>query len=177
MRRPPPDLAPDMALISWPQDEALRARLATARRPRLLLVDASDRPPLADDGLEDWIRHPIDPDELAIRTAMLLDRARQVRPRPRSLQLDGDGVLRADNRWVALAPLEARVLEGLLARPGEVVHRPDLVAAAWRGVPPVGERAIDGVVRRLRRHIAPLGVRIHTVPRLGFVLDYAPEPA
>jgi hypothetical protein len=30
------------------------------------------------------------------------------------------------------------------------------------------------VVKRLRRRVAPLGLRIHTVPRLGFLLDYTP---
>ena len=170
-----PDDIPDVALLSWPQDEELRRRLAAARRPRLLLVDALAAPPPADDELEDWIRYPLDPDELAIRTATLRDRARETGPRPRSLALDPDGVLRVDGRSVALPVLEARVLEVLLGRSGDLVHRRELVAAGWLGHPPADERAIDGVVKRLRRRVAPLGVRIYTLRRLGFLLDYTPD--
>lgn len=166
----PPERAPHVALISWPQDEALRRRLAAAHHPRLLLVGATDPPPPADDELEDWIRYPLDPDELTIRIETLSGRARRVRRRPASLVLDADGVLRADDRWVALAPLMSRVLEVLLARPGELVYRSELTAAAWPDEPPVDERALDGVIGRLRRHTSPLGVRIHTVPRRGFML-------
>lgn len=171
----PPDRALDVALISWPQDEVLRSRLAAAHRPRLLLVGAADPPPPADDELEDWIRYPLDPDELTIRIATLADRARRARRHPPSLVLDADGVLRADDRWVALAPLVARVLEVLLARPGALVYRSELIAAAWPDEPPVDERALDGVIGRLRRRVAPLGVRIHTLPRLGFMLDHCPQ--
>jgi DNA-binding response OmpR family regulator len=170
-----PDHVPDVALLSWPQDEELRRRLAAARRPRLLLVDGAAPAPPADDELEDWIRHPLDPEELAVRTETLQDRAREAGPRPRSLVLDPDGVLRVDGRSVALPALEARVLEALLGQAGDLVCRRDLVAAGWLGHPPADERAIDGVVKRLRRRVAPLGVRLHTLRRLGFLLDYTPE--
>jgi two-component system, OmpR family, response regulator len=170
-----PEHVPDVALIMWPHDQALRRRLAAARRPRLVLVDADRPPPPADDELEDWIRYPPDPDELAVRTATLLDRARDVTPRPTSLELDGDGILHADGRWVALPELEARVFAKLLERPGHVVSRRVLTAAGWPAEPPADTRALDGVVRRLRRRAAPIGVRIHTLPRLGFLLDYTPD--
>jgi DNA-binding response OmpR family regulator len=171
----PPDGLPDVALINWPQDEALRRRLAAARLPRLLLIDGDQAAPLNTDELEDWIRFPLDPDELAIRTVTLLERSRDVRPRAMDLLLDDDGVLRADDRWVALAPLEANVLALLLERPGQVVHRPDLVEVVWPTTQPADERALDGVVKRLRRRVAPLGVRIHTVTGQGFLLDHTPE--
>jgi two-component system, OmpR family, response regulator len=170
-----PDHIPDVALVSWPQDEALRRRLVAARRPRLLLVDAASPPPPADDELEDWIRYPPDPEELAVRTATLHDRACEACPRPLSLVLDADGVLRADGRWVALPPLESRVLGELLACPGDLVMRRDLVAAGWPDDAPADERALDGVVKRLRRRVGPLGVQIYTLPRLGFLLDYTPD--
>jgi DNA-binding response OmpR family regulator len=170
-----PDHIPDVALIMWPHDEALRRRLAAARRPRLVLVDANLPPPPPCDELEDWIRYPPDAEELAIRIATLLDRAVDVVPRPVSLELDADGVLRADGRWVALPVVEARVFAALLERAGEMVSRRELTAATWLGDPPADGRALNGVIKRLRRRLRPLGIQIHTLRGTGFLLDYTPD--
>lgn len=164
---------PHVALVAWPRDEALRRRLAAARAPRLLLIDAGSAPPTITDELEDWVREPLDPDELAVRIATLVERARGTTPRAVPVMLDADGVLHAKEVWVALAPLEARVLAIMLERPGAVCHRADLVRAAWPDGFPADARALDGVVMRLRRRVAPLGVRIHTVARQGFLLGWA----
>jgi DNA-binding winged helix-turn-helix (wHTH) protein len=86
--------------------------------------------------------------------------------------LDADGVLHAQERWVAVPPLEARVLATLLEQPGAVCHRPDLTRAVWPEGVPADERALDGVVKRLRRRVVPLGVRIHTIARQGFLLEW-----
>jgi DNA-binding response OmpR family regulator len=132
---------------------------------------------LVTDELEDWVRFPLDADELAVRTAVLADRARDVVPRPWNLVLDGDGVLHNGDRWVALAPKEERVCARLLDHAGEVVSRADLTSAAWPTTLPADSRAVDGVLKRLRRRIEPLGVYIHTVGRVGFLLDNVEEEA
>lgn len=167
----PPDI-PTVALLRWPEDAASRSRLAAARLPRLLLISADEAPPVSVDELEDWIRFPLDPAELAIRTETLLERAREVAPRAIGLVLDGDGVLHRDDRWVALPPTEARLFAVLLERSGRVVDRAALTDACWPDGAPADERAVDGVVKRLRRRIAPLDVRIHTVAGNGFLLDH-----
>ena len=169
------DPLPDVALVMWPHDKALRQQLAAARRPRLVLVDADLPPPPPCDELEDWIRYPPDPEELAIRVATLLDRAADVLPRPLSLELDTDGILHVDGRWTALPVVEARVFASLLEHAGELVSRRDLTTAAWLGDPPADGRALNGVVKRLRRRVTPLAVRIHTLRGLGFLLDYTPD--
>lgn len=170
-----PDHVPDVALVMWPHEETLRRRLAAARSPRLVLVDADLPPPPPCDELEDWIRYPPDPEELAIRLATLRDRARDARPRPVSLALDADDILHVDGRWAALPAVEARVFAALLEQAGDLVSRRDLAAAAWLGEPPADGRALNGVVKRLRRRVTPLGVRIHTLRGLGFLLDYTPD--
>jgi DNA-binding response OmpR family regulator len=167
----PPDDTTPVALVSWPEDESSRRRLAAARQPRLLLIAPGVAPPVLTDELEDWIRFPLDPDELAVRMATLVARAGDVEPRPAGLVLDGDGVLHCEDRWVSLPPTEARVLAELLGRPGHAVHRADLAAVAWPAGLPADERALDGVIKRLRRRVAPLGVRIHTVNKVGFLVD------
>ncbi|HEY3141924.1 MAG TPA: winged helix-turn-helix domain-containing protein [Acidimicrobiales bacterium] len=162
-----------MTLLCWPDDESARRQLAAARLPRLLLIGRGREPPVVDDELEDWVRFPLDADELELRTAVLLDRAREVPARPWGLRLDADGVLHREDRWVAVPPIEERVLARLLDHPGHVVHRDELVYAAWPETLPADGRAVDGVLKRLRRRVAPLGVRIDTVGRVGYLLDYA----
>jgi DNA-binding response OmpR family regulator len=162
---------PDVALVHWPQEDALRRRLAAAHLPRLLLIESDQVPPLATDELEDWVRLPPDPDELAVRSATLAQRARDLVLRSIPLGLDADGVLHVGDRWVGLAPLEARVLALLMEHRGHLVLRADLADATWPDKRPADDRAVDGVVKRLRRRIAPLGVHIHTVIGQGFLLD------
>jgi DNA-binding response OmpR family regulator len=92
-----------------------------------------------------------------------------------SLELDADDILHVDGRWAALPAVEARLFAALLEQPGVLVSRRDLTAAAWRGDPPADGRALNGVVKRLRRRVTPLGVRIHTLRGRGFLLDYTPD--
>src|SRR5688500_13146850 len=99
----------EVELVCWPDDAVLRHQLAASRLPRLLLVQEGHAPPLVQDELEDWVRFPLDPEELTIRSDTLLGRARGVPRRMRGLVLDGDGVLRRGENWVALSPTEARV--------------------------------------------------------------------
>jgi hypothetical protein len=162
----------EVTLVRWPDEEPLRRHLAAARRPRLLLVAPGASPPVVVDDLEDWMRFPLDAVELDARTRVLAGRAHDVPPRPASLVLDGDGVLHHGPRWVALAPTEHRVLAALLAQPGRVVSRTVLRTAGWPHAVPADPQAVDGVVRRLRRRVAPLGVAIQTVSGAGYLLDH-----
>ncbi len=90
--------------------------------------------------------------------------------------LDEFDVLWRGDRWSALAPIEARLVEVLLARCGSVVSRRDLGAAAWPGGAP-GERAVDARLRRLRTRLAPLGLAVHNVRRRGLLLEVGEPPA
>ena len=164
--------SPDVALIRWPEDAATRRRLAAARRPRVLLITGSEPAPVSTDDLEDWVRLPVAPEELEVRVATLAGRARLgAGARP---TVDADGVLRTDRGWVALAPLEQRLATAMLTCAGQVVRREVLARAVWPEGPPAEPRAVDGVVKRLRRRIGPLGLVIHTVTGRGFLLDLPP---
>jgi hypothetical protein len=170
----PPD--PDVALIRWPDDAAVRVRLAAAGRPRLLLVSGGEPAPLILDDGEDWVRLPASEEELRIRIATVAARARaRAAARPRVPLPDADGILRTELGWVALPPIEERLCARLAAEAGLVVRRADVATAAWPERPPTDPRALDGVVRRLRRRVAPLGLAIHTVAGRGFLLEAAPS--
>ena len=173
---PPPVDHLDVALLAWPADADQRDHLAALGRPRLLVVDPTSAPPASADLLEDWVRSPADPEELAFRRATLAERARR-RSGPVVLPvLDDDGILRLGEDWLALSPLETRIVGRLLRDAGAVVRRDELAAAAWPDGPPSDPRALDVRVKVLRKRLALLGLRIHTVAQRGHLLEVPPYP-
>jgi hypothetical protein len=165
-RRYEASFAGSVAILAWPEQANEAAACARGRRPRLLLVASDAEPPADWDELTDWVRLPVDDRDLCARVAAL-QRLAASAPVP---ELDPYDVLWRGDGWVALAPIEARLTEALLARCGSVVGRRELGAAAWPvGVP--GPRAVDARLRRLRDRVDPLGLRIHNVRRRGLMLD------
>ena len=125
-------------------------------------------PPASDDCLEDWLRAPVDDTELRVRTANL-ERRSILHERSEPV-LDDDSVLRHRESWVALPPVEARLMAAMLDRLGAVVSRDALSRAGWPDGAP-GRNALDVHVLRLRRRVAPLGLAIRTVRSRGYVLE------
>jgi len=122
--------------------------------------------------LEDWVRLPADADEVASRTATLRRRAyTSLTPVPR---IDDDGVVRFADLWVALPPVEARIMTALVQRFGAVVQRSHLAEAGWPDGAP-GRNALDVHVLRLRRRIGSVGLSIRTIRSRGYLLD-GPTP-
>ena len=160
----------DVPMLRWPAEADERARLATAGRPRLLVLHGDEPPPLVWDDLEDWVRTPADPVEVQSRVATLAERAATiVAPTP---TVDADGIVRWRGEWASVPPIEARLLAALADRMGEVVRRDDLVELAWpRGL--TSDRTLDGRIKHLRRRLAPLGLVIRTVRSVGFLLEEA----
>lgn len=159
---------PMVEVVDWPSGEHRRVRLADAGRPRLLLVSASAPPPVCLDPLEDWVRLPAADGDIEARLGTLGRRAVTMAPtRP---TIDADGVVRFGDGWVALPPVEARVVAALIDRLDTVVSRAQLAAAGWpEGAP--GRNALDVHVLRLRRRIAPLGLAIRTIRSRGYLLE------
>jgi hypothetical protein len=165
-RRYEASFAGSVAILAWPAQAAEAAECARTGHPRLLLVAPDAEPPTDWDGLTDWVRLPVDDRDLCARVTALQRLASRA-PEPTMDEFD---VLWRGNRWAALAPIEARIMEVLLARCGNVVSRRDLATAAWpAGVP--GPRAVDARLRRLRDRVEPLGLRIHNVRRRGLLLE------
>ena len=61
----------DVALIPWPDEESALEELARAGRPRILVVAAAVPPPDVRDPLEDWVRVPVDHDDVEVRARRL----------------------------------------------------------------------------------------------------------
>ena len=155
--------------MRWPAEAPRRQRLVAEEQPRLLLVEGDATPPEAVDCLEDWMRVPVDEAELAVRLGALAVRA-AAHLAPHQPDLDDDGVLRRGRNWVALPPVEARLISAMLDRLGAVVSREALARAGWpEGAP--GRNALDVHVLRLRRRLAPVGLVIRTVRSRGYLLE------
>ncbi len=104
--------------------------------------------------------------------------ARRAAPRsdaraPGALRLDpATHAMHASERVVVLTPTEFRLLATLVARPGDVVRRRELIAAAWPDGAIVHDNTLDTYVRRLRRKLREFAVddEIATARGVGYSL-------
>jgi two-component system response regulator MprA len=71
-----------------------------------------------------------------------------------------------------LTPTEFRMLAAITSRPGEVVRRRAVVAAAWPDGAVVSENTVDSFVRKIRTKLDEVGspVSLQTVRGVGFTL-------
>ncbi len=162
----------EVELIQWP-DDAEQLRLAReAGIPRLLLVPRSERPPVADDPLEDWIRQPSTSTDIALRIDVLSSRARTTLG-PVHPWMDHEGV--ANERGaLALTAIDRRLVALLVEHYGEVVPRSRLLEEGW----PEGgvtSNVLEAHAARLRRQLIRLGLRLRARRYRGYVLEPSPE--
>lgn len=146
----------------------------TRRREAQVKLDAYER------GAADIIEVPFTPDDIVVRTATAIARARDGAVRPRvhpkvrtagfEMDLIADGV-RLDGTFLRLSPLEHTLLYVFLAHPGETVTREAILANVWGQDSAVTSNVIDRHIRDLR---VKLGERwrqprfIETVPGQGY---------
>ena len=73
---------------------------------------------------------------------------------------------------VTLTPTEFRVLAALAARPGDVLRRSQLTAAAWPHGGIVHDNTLDAYIARIRRKLRDIGApeAVETVRGVGYVL-------
>lgn len=154
--------------------QALRAHGVTA--PVLFLTargQLTDRLAGFHAGGDDFLTKPFALAELLVRLRALLRRRRLVAPVGTGLRLDPSRHgASAGERTETLTPTEFRLLAALVAQPGVVVRRRELVAAAWPHGALVSENTLDAYLGRLRRKLRTLDVpeRIETVRGVGYVL-------
>jgi hypothetical protein len=160
----------DVPLLRWPEQEAEVDRLDGLGLPRLVLVHPRAIPPTHASCLQDWVRLPADDREIEFRLSTLRSRAADPRRRP---TIDEYGLLSYHGQVVPLSRIDARVVEALLERLGEVVEDATLMRRAWPGGSNPDGSNPDGLrvhVSRIRQRLAPLGLSIVRVRGAGYVL-------
>lgn len=124
-------------------------------------------------GGDDYVPKPFDVQELLARVEVLGRRGAPTLSAPAGLVLDPTAhSVRTDHAEVLLTPTEFRMLAAITSRPGEVVRRRTVVAAAWPNGAMVSENTVDSFIRRVRQKLESIDspVVVETVRGVGFRL-------
>ena len=158
------------------RDVCLALRSAGQAAPVLFLTalgSVPDRLAGFSAGADDYLPKPFDVRELLARVEALARRRGRASTEQGRLVLDpARHSLACAGREVALTPTEFRMLAAITSRPGEVVRRRSVVAAAWPDGAQVSENTVDSYVRRIRVKLEQVDspLRLETVRGVGFAL-------
>ncbi len=131
-------------------------------------------------GADDYVVKPFDVQEVVLRVRALSrriserDHARQTKQPSQQLLRSGsltvDPVtfeVRGADKLLTLRPLELKLLMTLLAEPGRVFNREELLRSVWE-IEHGSVRTVDVHVRRLRINLGDHADQIETVPGFGY---------
>ncbi len=125
-------------------------------------------------GADDYLPKPFDVLELIARVEALSKRGRLVvAEAPTDLVLDpARHSVSCSGKESLLTPTEFRMLAAITSRPGEVVRRRAVVAAAWPNGGLVSDNTVDSYIRRIRvkLHEVESPVELTTVRGVGYAL-------
>ncbi len=155
--------APDAVILDWmlPGLDGLgvcKAVRAFSDVPILMLtarVDELDRLLGLDTGADDYVCKPFAPREVVARIRALLRRADgRVKTVPRPWVVE-DASFRISwlGQWLALTRIEFMMFRTLLARPGRVFSRDQLLASVHDSQKDISDRAIDTHIKNLRKKV------------------------
>lgn len=170
----PPDLV--VLDVLMPEMDGLSLCRALRREGRLPILflstrgDAIDRINGLELGADDYLPKPFLPAELVSRVRAILRRSA-----PAEVLVVGE--VRVDvaahRVWVGVQEIELtatefRILSALLARPGQVVSRAQMVVAAYGGGHHVSQRTLDSHLRGVRGKLLGAGDAIETLTAVGW---------
>ena len=124
-------------------------------------------------GADDYVVKPFELKEVLARIEALTRRRGAPEVATTGLVLDPlSHAARTASGQVLLTPTEFRMLAAITSRPGEVVRRRSVVAAAWPDGAAVSENTIDSFMRRIRTKLDQIEspTVIETVRGVGFTM-------
>lgn len=151
--------------------------------PVILLTQvggAADRTMALNEGADDYLNKPFDPQELVARIRAVLRRARPGQPPLSAVRmLTSDQItldrsarrVRLASRELALTPKAVALLEYLMTHPDELIARERLLDAIWGWNYPVGARVVDTRIAELRKALQDDPIEpqfIETIPGQGY---------
>jgi len=124
-------------------------------------VDEIDRVLGLELGADDYICKPFSPREVVARAQAILRRItltqQQARGAYRDIKIDRERFqVTINNLVVELTPVEFRLLEMLVAQPGRVFSRDQLMTQIYTDNRIASDRTVDSHIKNLRQKIAPL---------------------
>jgi DNA-binding response OmpR family regulator len=161
-----------------------RLRAASNWTPIIMLTqvgEATERAMALEEGADDYLNKPFDPQELVARMRAVLRRARPGAPPLAATQrlacapflLDRAArKVMYDGQEVTLTPRAVALLDYLMTHPGELLRRERLLDAVWGWDYPVGTRVVDMRIAELRKVLhddASAPSYIETVPGQGYL--------
>lgn len=180
---------PDLLILDWMLPgvsgielcRRLRQRPETERLPIIMLTargEESERVRGLATGADDYVVKPFSTPELVARVRAMLRRAKPETVltvlRCGDIELDRETHrVHRKGREVRLGPTEFRLLEFLMAAPGRVFSRSQLLDGVWGHDIYVDERTVDVHVGRLRKalNLARMQDVIRTVRGAGYSLE------
>jgi two-component system phosphate regulon response regulator PhoB len=183
---------PDVMIIDWmlpgisglTLTRKLRADVRTRSLPVIMVTARGEEPDRVaglEGGADDYIVKPFSPKELIARVqAVLRRRAPELAGgtlHMGSLQLDTDShEARVNGERITLTPAEFRLLRFLMANPGRVYTRQQLLDSVWGDHVYIEDRTVDAHIRRLRVALGPDAEQmVETVRGAGYKLSISPE--
>lgn len=184
-----PQLKPDLMILDvlMPQlngrETLRRLRQQGDWTPVILLTQVkgqADRIMALEEGADDYLNKPFDPQELVVRIRAILRRTQSSRPRLQSARRLVSGSLVLDRaarrvyqnmREIPLTPKAVSILEHLMLYSDELVSRERLLDAAWGWENAVGTRVVDTRVAELRKALGDDATNpslIETLPGQGY---------
>jgi two-component system phosphate regulon response regulator PhoB len=183
---------PDVVIIDWmlpglsglALTRKLRADLRTRGLPVIMVTARGEEPDRVaglEGGADDYIVKPFSPKELIARVqAVLRRRAPELAGGVLNLgplQLDTDShEARVNGERITLTPAEFRLLRFLMANPGRVYTRQQLLDNVWGDHVYIEDRTVDAHIRRLRVALGPQAEQmVETVRGAGYKLSASAE--
>jgi two-component system, OmpR family, phosphate regulon response regulator PhoB len=171
-------MLPDEPGVQWLR--SLRADKRTRDLPVVMLTargQEQDKITGLDTGADDYVTKPFSPNELLARIRAVLRRKQPAHGgevlQVGRLALDTQRhQVQADGATVSIGLTEFRLLRTLMAQPGRVFARQQLLDTVWGDTVIVEERTVDVHVLRLRKALAPFGLEdvVRTVRGVGYAL-------
>lgn len=170
----------DVGLPDMSGFDVCRALRETFTVPVLFLTarsDEIDRVVGLEIGGDDYVTKPFSPRELCARVRAILRRARGVADAPTAAQflIDTERFeIRYHGNVLDLSRYEYRLLAALIAKPGRVYSRAQLMDAAWEEPEASMERTVDTHIKSLRaklRAVRPGEDPIRTHRGFGYSLE------
>jgi DNA-binding response OmpR family regulator len=156
-----------ITILWWPEEGTRLLRLRDSHVPRLVVIKGDMLPPLPLDwSEEEWLRSPFPAELLDVSLERL---AHRIAAQPPAPEMTSGDVLSFRDHSVVLPARESVLARVLATAFGRVVPYAALYAALGLD-PDSDENAFLGLVSRLRRHLEPIGLEIHAVRRVGYVL-------